>query len=57
MNKKQKEVRIEGLGKHSIAAFQNASAADIGKQTSENPKCKSNLISILLVVWPFSTLV
>jgi len=57
MNKKQKEVRVEGLGKHSVAAFQNASAADIGKQTSENPKCKSNLISILLVVWPFSTLI
>jgi len=47
-NKKQKEARIEGLGKHSIAAFQNASAADIGKQTSENYNCKSNLISILL---------
>jgi len=48
--KKKKEVRIEGLGKHIIAAFQNASAADIGEQTSENPKSKSNLISILLDV-------
>ena len=53
-DKKLKVVRIEGMGKHSIAACQNASAVDIGEQTSENPKCKSNLVSVLLHVWPFS---